>query len=190
MTLLRRAPREVYRVYGEEEFLASAGMEETFEDLADSRDRRMQRLAGATLLVAITGVAGGLVVVTSLPSAAGGTRRAAGLLAVAGAVVRGRAAHAHAWRTSAAAAVRVNLPAPAGTQRLIPRQLVARSEPVGGALATRPVPASRRVFVSAQSRTAARLEPATQPQPATQTAAASQPAAPRQPEPSEFGFER
>jgi hypothetical protein len=70
MTLLRRAPREVYRVYDEEEFFAGAGREQRPEVVTSvGGERRLHRVAGATMLLAITGAVGGLVAITSLSSA-------------------------------------------------------------------------------------------------------------------------
>jgi hypothetical protein len=76
MTLLRRAPREVYRVYSEDEFLSDTTCQElsrTFDGAA--RTQRRHRLASATLLLAAAGAIGGLVVLTSVESLAGGRRR-------------------------------------------------------------------------------------------------------------------
>jgi hypothetical protein len=82
--LLRRAPREVYRVYAEDEFFACAS-----EQLADTerlervpaaraaaRGRTLRRLAGPTMLVAATGALGGLVLLAdrSHPGRAGAPR--------------------------------------------------------------------------------------------------------------------
>jgi hypothetical protein len=76
MRFLRRAPREVYRVYSEDEFLA--------DPLCDTRaqpirpvagGRRLSRIAGATVLVAAAGAVGGLIAGTSAPSLAGSRRR-------------------------------------------------------------------------------------------------------------------
>jgi hypothetical protein len=76
MTLLRRAPREVYRVYGEDEFLADPLCDERMRKLpAAAGARRLTRIAGATILVAAAGAVGGLIASTSTPSIAGNRRR-------------------------------------------------------------------------------------------------------------------
>ncbi len=76
MTLLRRAPREVYRVYSEEEFLADPLCDKRMRELDAARGgRRLNRIAGMTVLVAATGAVGGLVAWTSAPSIAGSRRR-------------------------------------------------------------------------------------------------------------------
>lgn len=76
MTLLRRAPREVYRVYSEEEFLADPLCDERTGTLdAAAGARRLNRIAGATVLVAAAGAVGGLIAWTITPSIAGNRRR-------------------------------------------------------------------------------------------------------------------
>jgi hypothetical protein len=76
MTILRRAPREVYRVYDEDEFFAYADREERFESGASApRARRLHRLAGATMLLAAAGAIGGLTAIAGLSSMAGARRR-------------------------------------------------------------------------------------------------------------------
>jgi hypothetical protein len=76
MTLLRRAPREVYRVYSEEEFLADPLCDERMRKPdAAAGGRRLNRIAGATVLVAAAGAVGGLIAWTSAPSIAGSRRR-------------------------------------------------------------------------------------------------------------------
>jgi hypothetical protein len=75
MTLLRRAPREVYRVYTEDEFLADATCEELFPTSGRAVSSRRLRFAGTTLLLAAAGAVGGLVVLTSMQPLSGGRRR-------------------------------------------------------------------------------------------------------------------
>jgi hypothetical protein len=99
MQLPRREPREVYRVYGAEEFLAGAdaedGLASTLAQDADSRNLRPRsggagrekaiRSASAAILIAGVGAACGLIVARNMPVA--GRRiqqRAGGLHAVAG----------------------------------------------------------------------------------------------------------
>jgi hypothetical protein len=72
MTLLRRAPREVYRVYSEDEFFAETTPHAEHVDAASpgSTERQLQRLAGATVLLVTVGVVGGMIVVSSVSSPA------------------------------------------------------------------------------------------------------------------------
>jgi hypothetical protein len=69
MTLLRRAPRSVYRAYDEEEFLAGAALDEmpSSQTVAPVA-RRSRRLLGAMLPAAVTGVLVGLLAITGLRS--------------------------------------------------------------------------------------------------------------------------
>lgn len=83
MTLLRRAPREVYRVYSEEEFFAETTphAEDAGAVSPGGNERQLQRLAGATVLLVTVGVVGGMIVVASVSSPAsrrrGGARSSA-----------------------------------------------------------------------------------------------------------------
>jgi hypothetical protein len=70
MTRLRRRPRTVYRVYGEEEYLAGADALPLREDAPASREcpsrepapgRRLQRIAGAAALTGAVGTVGGVL---------------------------------------------------------------------------------------------------------------------------------
>jgi hypothetical protein len=104
MTLLRRAPREVYRVYSEEEFFACVDHDERFAPTAAAGERRMHRVAGVTVLLAATGAVGGLIAITSLSPGAGARRRAgAGLLAATRSFMHSQTARAHVWRESSSA---------------------------------------------------------------------------------------
>jgi hypothetical protein len=101
MTLLRRAPREVYRVYHEEEFFARSDRDESVEPTGATGERRLQRVAGVTVLLAAAGAVGGLLAITSLSAATGARRRVgARLLATTGPPASARAAAAHVWRAS------------------------------------------------------------------------------------------
>jgi hypothetical protein len=66
MTLLRRAPREIYRVYSEEEYLGGTGSELIGEVGAAAGQgcgqRRLQRVAGAAMLAGAVGAVSCLVV--------------------------------------------------------------------------------------------------------------------------------
>jgi hypothetical protein len=80
MTLLQRAPREVYRVYTEDEFFAAAGseaLEDGDERAADSPvgESRLRRLAGVTALLAIAGAVGGVTALSDATSSSGARRR-------------------------------------------------------------------------------------------------------------------
>ena len=106
MPLMRRASREVYRVYDEDEFFADASRDETeasrdksFQAAPRVREQRLRRVAGVTMLLTTMGAVGGLIAVSGL-SAVGdrGRRVGAGLLAASGSLVSSRAAHAHVWR--------------------------------------------------------------------------------------------
>jgi hypothetical protein len=78
MTLLQRAPREVYRVFGEDEFLARVEHEPRLAPLAPgAAERRVRRPGGTTVLLAAAGAVGGLLVVVSVFSASGTRRRTA-----------------------------------------------------------------------------------------------------------------
>jgi hypothetical protein len=104
MTLLRRAPREVYRVYAEDEFFASQATDETFAESSPGADRRLLRLAGGAMLLAAIGAVGGLVAITSVSSAPRvGRRRGSGLLAAAGLRGSSPLAGARVWQQPAAA---------------------------------------------------------------------------------------
>jgi hypothetical protein len=65
MTRLRRRSTTVYRVYGEEEYLAGADMLTVWEDAPPAEEptpgRRLQRLAGAAALTGAVGTVGGVV---------------------------------------------------------------------------------------------------------------------------------
>jgi len=89
MAILRRVPRQMYRVYSAEEF-ADAGMMTDWDGASArevSRERRFRRLAGAAALTGAVGTVGGAIAFASvgsrsvgLPIAASGTPqvRAAG----------------------------------------------------------------------------------------------------------------
>jgi hypothetical protein len=64
MTILKREPREVYRVYAEDEFLAGAGSE-AYPEAETVRSQR-RRFSPAALLAAVIGAFIGLTVVVGL----------------------------------------------------------------------------------------------------------------------------
>jgi hypothetical protein len=77
MTLLQRPPREVYRVFDEDEFLARGGPEHHSASAPPSGgQRRLRRIAGTTVLVAATGAVGGLLAMAGVFSVSGNRRRA------------------------------------------------------------------------------------------------------------------
>jgi hypothetical protein len=93
MTLLRRAPREVYRVYSEDEFFAAATPDEDQGTVShpNSAGHQLQRIAGVTILLAVVGAVGGMVAITSVSRVAGARRRGIGRLSAAsGSPVRAR----------------------------------------------------------------------------------------------------
>jgi hypothetical protein len=95
MRLLRRAPREVYRVYGEAEFFADAGPAAHPEPEADGvSERWLRRVIGTTLLLAAAGAVGGVVASAGTPSAPSARRGIrSSLVAAAGSLVAGARIH-------------------------------------------------------------------------------------------------
>jgi len=75
---LRRAPREVYRIYGEREYLAGAGCESQPE-LAHAPERRRRRIASVALLLGALGAFGGVVALNTLPQLRGSGGRRLGV---------------------------------------------------------------------------------------------------------------
>jgi hypothetical protein len=76
MTLLQRTPREVYRVFDEDEFLArGAGQLGNVPATPVTAERRLRRIAGTTVLVAAAGAVGGLLTVAGVFSVSGARRR-------------------------------------------------------------------------------------------------------------------
>jgi hypothetical protein len=105
MMRVRRAPREVYRVYSEEEFfggdelLAGGVADERRVGSAGGGDQRWHTAAGVTIAAAAIGAIGGAVVLTWVASAPRDGRRAtAGLLAAAGSLAPSHLAGTHVWR--------------------------------------------------------------------------------------------
>ena len=184
MTVLRRAPREVYRVYGEDDFLARVAEHQEIEPTAQaSAEGLLSRIAGATMLLAAAGMVGGLVALTSLSSGAGTRRRIATRLLVTGgsggAPSRrsARVAPAKVWRAAARA----------GGSRSHEAQVAARSP------LDRPKPRvvspDRTLVVADDAQTRSgpiEAVPSTTASPGA-TAVAPQPPHSEQ---SEFGFER
>jgi hypothetical protein len=77
MTLLQRTPREVYRVFDEDEFLVRGAPEHHSASPPQlGAQRRLRRIAGTTVLVAATGAVGGLLALAGMFSVSGNRRRA------------------------------------------------------------------------------------------------------------------
>jgi hypothetical protein len=104
MTLLRRAPREVYRVYDEEEFLAGEAWIECPQSACpDTEERdgggaRARHLAVAAMLCGAVGAVGAVIVISSLPPANGSRRVVASLRATVVAPVLARASRTRIWQ--------------------------------------------------------------------------------------------
>jgi hypothetical protein len=76
MTLLQRTPREVYRVFDEDQFLArGAGQLGESPATPLAAERRLRRIAGTTVLVAAAAALGGLLTLAGLFSVSGARRR-------------------------------------------------------------------------------------------------------------------
>jgi hypothetical protein len=196
MMLLRRAPREVYRVYGEEEFFATAA-DARSEPTDGAGEHRLQRVAGATVLLAAAGAVGGLIAITSLSTAAGARRRAGADLLV-GVRLSGhaRAERSRVWREPASpdGADRPGVIARRGGQRSArirgvidagaPRRARAGSRPPAARAAAEP----ERADVAGsdhQIQPVASSSPAQSVRPTASAASTSQRSGQ-----SEFGFER
>jgi hypothetical protein len=97
MSLLRRAPREVYRVYREEEFFtAVTRIEQPEAELGGSGERWLRTVIGATLLLATAGALGSVIASASLHSSSGARRAGrASLVASTGSLVARARAHVH-----------------------------------------------------------------------------------------------
>ncbi len=80
MRFPRRAPREVYRLFDEDEYLAGATWEpgepdSGSVDVRSSTDSRWPRIVSAAVLLGTTGAVGGLVLLNSLAHPRGSGRR-------------------------------------------------------------------------------------------------------------------
>jgi hypothetical protein len=102
MPLLRRAPREVYRVFSEDDFLDGAGSTEPFKPVANEiGEPRLRRIAGVAMLAGVLVVVLGLLVINGLPARTRGPAARAGA-AAAHAFTPGEPHGAPApWRQSA-----------------------------------------------------------------------------------------
>jgi hypothetical protein len=75
--LLRRAPREVYRVYDEDEYLAGATWEPDVESAPAPvpSDLRRRRILSAAILLGATSAVGGAIALNGLTQSQGSSRR-------------------------------------------------------------------------------------------------------------------
>ncbi len=194
MTLLRRAPREVYRVYAEEEFLADTICDEPLHTVgAAAGGQRLHRIAGATALVAAAGAVGGLIALTGLQSLAGGRRRERQRPAAVTALsVSTRPTRPSVWREYPGRGQpgRVSVghhaqPRAASVRRAAVR---ARARDVAPVSDGAPAPESAPVPESAPAPQSAPVDAAAPAGAARAVAAVA--AAPRQSGAAEFGFER
>jgi len=78
MRLPRRAPREVYRLFDEDEYLAGATWEPDVDAVTarSLKDSLWPRIVSAAILLGTTGAVGGLVLLNSLTHLRGSGRRA------------------------------------------------------------------------------------------------------------------
>ena len=198
MTLLRRAPREVYRVYGEQEFFACApGGEHVEATMPAIGVRRLHRVADATMVLAAMGAVGALLAIATRSAAGDGRRVGAGLLAATGSLGSSRGSRTHVWRGLA------NADADGPRKRSAPARPADRARQVelarqvDRARTSHRASARPRAGAVAKHHASAPIEPAPQASVSGMTAQASaespQPGPPaqvRQPGQSEFGFER
>ena len=191
MRRLRRRPRAVYRVYGEEEYLAGVDTLSAREDppLAEepAHGRRLQRIAGAAALTGALGTVGGIVGLAGLRMHTVGRREIAQRVTspVRVAAVRGHASTpAHMLRRRTLHPIR--------PRRIHTRRWTAVPPPHGSAL--RAESAARRIVISSSRSTPARVI-RTVPGISTDATSAAQGPSPatldvRPRAQSEFGFER
>jgi hypothetical protein len=194
MGIPRKADRDVYRVYSEEEFLADAPtpIEWSLTPVVGlPRERRLRRLAGVAALTGAVGTVGGVVAVASIGSRASGQRVAVRAeVRVAARAVPGVAARAvprvEAIRRSSAPVGRVR-----AIRRTPVRRRPAHAHPAGAS--ARGSRASTRSGVRAQPiatlatrpESSAPVRTAAEPELNAAAQALAKPAVH-----SEFGFER
>jgi hypothetical protein len=196
MTLLRRAPREVYRLYDEQEFFGQAAGEEPFQVAAPQAGVRwLHRVAGATVLLAVTGAVGGVVAGAGPPSVKGGGRAVrSSLLAATGSLLAARArvsqeaAGARSWaRSSQAALARDVKHARALAAAVNGAREQARSLASTAAPRLPRAPVDREVLASVARNVASASAGVAS---ASTAGVASASAGVRESQPAEFGFER
>jgi hypothetical protein len=200
MMRVRRAPREVYRVYSEDEFfgedelLAGGVTDERHVRSAGGADQRWHTAAGVTIAAAAIGAIGGVVALTWVASAPRGGRRAtAGLLAAASSLAPSHLAGTHVWRGPS------NAEGARPREMTVRRVAVARASrragaPVRAVSARRPpVVGTREQVTQTVAMTPTSYEAAAVARPLASAGAVSAPTAapqPAHPAVSEFGFER
>jgi hypothetical protein len=198
MTLLGRAPREVYRVYGEEEFLEGVDLVDGHRPRARAEEscrampavprpgeRRLRRLAGATLLVGAVGSAGALSAVSGLLSTRGAGRRLGGSLRASVAAAGGLSVGSHPSRGRIG---RARSMARSRRELRPARQLQPRHRAAGVRRPASPQGAGRASLeLPAQAPQHAYEAPVSE---GRSAAIASVPAGARRPPHVEFGFER
>jgi hypothetical protein len=200
MMRVRRAPREVYRVYSEEEFfgedelLAGGVADERRVRSAGGADQRWHTAAGVTIAAAAIGAIGGLVALTWVASAPRGGRRAtAGLRAAAGSLAPSRLAGTHVWKGPSNA----DGPRPRGvTMRRIAAAKPSRRAGTPARARRSPGVGVREQFTQTVAMAPTSYEAAAVARPLASAGAVSAPTAalqplhPTHPAASEFGFER
>lgn len=212
MTSLRRAPREVYRVYDEDEFwahaereLSAAGGRAAGVGAADTRRRSLHRALVSSLLLSAIGAVGLLAIASRAPGTPRGRAPAsARLLAAARSLISTRGGRAHVWHASASSgAPAVSTQAAARTDGALVGRVLERAR-----VAPRTAPTSTPVYAGATSAPDAPAVSQAVPAVAQAPEAPAQAAAPSTVEPppraraaataappaaqgqSEFGFER
>ena len=181
--LMRRARREVYRVYDADEYLAKLGFDEPVEAVTRrSVDRRPHQIVGAMMLVVVIGALGALLAIVGLSSIGTGRR------------ARSKAPMA-ADSTTAADAARVHDRQEDAMSRQAPIRSLRR---LSSGLKPRRTDTDRQVrkFVAASSQHGARGIPvradeiASAPSSAVEVADVLTRPVARHRQPDEFGFER
>jgi hypothetical protein len=182
MTLWRRAPREVYRLYGEEEFFADAPANERSGATSAVHGPQLQRLVGVTMLLAVIGAVGGVIAVTLVSSVAGGRRRG-GVRSAAAARGSALATRPDVWRARRSSGVQS-----AWKRAMEPAQSSPRAGMRARGLAVAPRRRSARVAVNGRVGLASPAQVSMRPE--MPEVPASAPIVQRQPVQVEFGFER
>jgi hypothetical protein len=174
MTLLRRTPREVYRLFDEDEFFAGADRVERRERaITPPGGRRLRRIAGTTTLLAAMGATGGVIALNRMVAVGGAGRPlTSGMLAGLGSSVPSRVGPRRAWPHAGAARTRRLGSARRQTSRVATTTLSPPATAVDSEQPQRVTPAPR-------------LTPAAQPDRAARTSSS-----PQRSGQSEFGFER
>jgi hypothetical protein len=200
MTLLRRAPREVYRVYGEDEFWANTERElqAANEDQVTSpqRDGRsaLRRVVALSALLTALGAVGGVLVLTRAPALRSSARQLA--------VTASFASSTHIWQTRQPLPVdtHTNVVKARGVGRSGQAPGAHRHTPTSPSLASTPADSASTAadpqgasaetataVPSGETRAAVRVQVSDGVQPRAVAAVSAPPVSREQ---SEFGFER